>query len=198
MAQTEPDHLLLTEEAYLEGEKTSDVKHEYIDGYVYAMVGAKLNHNRIASTLNRAFGFHLKNKSCDVLQSDFKVKAKNQFFYPDVVVKCDDLTDTHELYTEKPILVVEVLSGSTRKRDKTTKMLGYINIPSLKEYVLIEQDFVDVEILRRTNGWRSEHFYLGDRITFESIDLTLSVEEIYARVDNKDMRTFLASKEEET
>ncbi|MGN7612081.1 Uma2 family endonuclease [Magnetococcales bacterium HHB-1] len=187
----------LTEEEYLEEEERSDIKHEYIDGYVYAMVGATFKHNRLSSTLSREFGVHLKGKPCDSFQSDFKVKVGTKYFYPDIVVRCDDPEDNHELYTEKPIIIVEVLSRRTRKTDKTRKMFEYINIPTLEEYVLVEQDVVDVEVLRRSNHWIPEHFYLGDNVIFESIGLTLSVEEIYERVDNEDMREFLARKEKE-
>ncbi len=71
--------------------------------------------------------------------------------------------------------------------DTTTKLIRYVNLPSLQEYVLIEQDIVSVQVLRRNNAWKSEYFYLGDSVTFESIGLILSVEEIYDRVDNQEM-----------
>jgi Uma2 family endonuclease len=122
-----------------------------------------------------------------------KVKAGNNFFYPDVIVVCDE-QNPHEYYTASPVIIVEVLSKSTRRTDETTKRLAYFNIASLQEYVLIEQDIVDVELCRRSRGWVSEHFFLGDEVRFESIGLTLSVEEIYARVDNDDVRTYLEEK----
>ena len=87
-----------------------------------------------------------------------------------------------------------MLSKSTRRIDETSKRFAYINIPSLQEYVLIEQDIVDIEVIRRSEGWISKHYYLGDEVTFESIDLSLSVEEIYQRVNNEDMLEFLAQK----
>ena len=71
--------------------------------------------------------------------------------------------------------------------DETTKRIAYTQINSLLEYVLIEQDFVDIEVIRRRNGWQSEHFYLGDSVTFEAIALTMTVEEIYARVNNPEL-----------
>ncbi len=91
-------------------------------------------------------------------------------------------------YRNASPLIVEVVSQSTRKKDNTLKRLSYQNIFSLEEYVLIEQNFVDVEICRRSNHWRSEHYYLGDEVHFASIDLALPVEAIYARVMNDDMR----------
>jgi len=105
------------------------------------------------------------------------------------MVVCND-TSTHDYYAETPVLVVEVLSKSTRRRDETLKRRLYQSIPSLQEYVLIEQDIVDVEVCRRSEGWMSSHYFLGDEVVFESVDLTVSVAEIYARVDNEDMQIF--------
>ncbi|MDF1583063.1 MAG: Uma2 family endonuclease [Methyloprofundus sp.] len=77
-------------------------------------------------------------------------------------------------YTETPSIIVEVLSKSTRRMDETTKLMSYINIPSVQEYVLIEQDIVDIQVLRRTEGWLPRHYFLGDEVLFESIDLNSS------------------------
>jgi Uma2 family endonuclease len=96
----------------------------------------------------------------------------------------------NDYFSTSPVLIVEVLSNSTRKRDLTTKLLQYINLPSVQEYVLIEQDIVSVQVLRRSNHWQSEYFFLGDSVTFESVDLTLTVEDVYDRVDNEDMNEF--------
>lgn len=122
--------------------------------------------------------------------ADIKVKAENNFFYPDVMVVCAD-ENGDEYYTEKPTIIVEVLSKATRRMDKSTKLAAYKALPSLQEYVLIEQDFVDVEILRRSTHWLSEHYFLGDSLTLESIDLTVTVSDLYQRVNNEDMQEFL-------
>ncbi len=180
---------VISEAEYLEGEKIGEIKHEYIDGEVYAMAGASREHNTVSSNISRHFGNHLENTSCLVFSSDMKIKAGNDFYYPDVIVVCDDDGDSY--YTEAPIIIVEVLSKSTRRRDKVTKMNAYKTIPQLQEYVMIEQDYVDVEICRRKNNWVSEHFYLGDELTFESLDLSLSVEAIYQKVKNEDMLQYL-------
>jgi Uma2 family endonuclease len=97
-----------------------------------------------------------------------------------------------DYFSTSPKIIVEVLSRSTRKTDTTTKLVRYINLPSLLEYVLIEPDMVSVQVLRKSNHWRSEYFFLDDLVNFESIGLTLSVEEIYDRVDNADMNEFRA------
>lgn len=177
-------------EQYLKDEINRKEKHELIDGQIYAMAGANANHERISSNISRKFGNYLEASPCEPFGSDMKVKAGSKFFYPDVIVDCQ-FDETQAYYTETPIIIVEVLSKSTRKMDKTTKRFSYINIPSLQEYVLIEQDIVDIEVIRRSEGWQSRHYFLGDTVHFASIDLTLSVEEIYHRVNNEEMREFI-------
>ncbi len=183
----------ISEENYLQGELISEIKHEYLDGQVHAMAGASRNHERIAGNIYGEIRNHLKDKPCEPFASDMKVKAGNNFFYPDVMVVCEEQSP-HEYYTTSPVIIVEVLSKNTRRIDETTKRLAYFNIASLQEYVLIEQDIVDVELCRRGKGWVSEHFFMGDEVCFESVGLTLSVEEIYARVENEDVRTYLEEK----
>ncbi len=184
---------LISVEDYLTGELNSDVKHELIDGCVYAMAGASANHERISGNIYRKFGNHLENKPCEPFGSDMKLRINANFFYPDVMVDCH-FDNSEPYFTETPIIIVEVLSKSTRKKDTTLKLLSYINIPSLQEYVLIEQDFVDVQVFRRSENWLVRHYFLGDEVTFESIGLTLPVEDIYHRVQNDDMLEFLANK----
>lgn len=191
-AHSNPHHAI-SEAEYLESELYSEIKHEYIDGNVYAMSGASANHNRIAGNLYRKFGNHLENKPCQPYTSDMKVKIDSKYFYPDLLVECSDLAGD-SYFTNSPILLVEVLSESTRKMDKKFKHDLYLSIPSLQEYVLIEQDVVDVEVIRRRTGWQSEHYFLGEEVTFESIALTVSVEDIYHRVDNSEVKTWLKQK----
>ncbi len=182
---------LISVEDYLKEELTRQVKHELIDGHIYAMAGVSANHERIAGNLYRKFGNHLENSPCEPFGSDMKLRVKDNFFYPDVMVDCR-FDESEPYYTETPVLIVEVLSRSTRKKDETLKMMSYINLPGLQEYVLIEQDIADVTVLRRREGWLPNHYFLGDDITFESIDLTLPVEDIYRRVNNQDVTAFLS------
>ncbi len=118
-----------------------------------------------------------------------KVKVGANFFYSDVLVDCA-FNEAQAYYTETPIIIVEVLSKSTCQKDRTTKRFAYLNIPSLQEYVLIEQDFVDTEVVSRKNDWSSKHYFLGDEVTFESINLSLLVADIYYRVQNDNMLSF--------
>ncbi len=186
--------VLISEEEYLARELAAEFRHEYVDGRVYAMAGAHSNHNRISGNVYIALGVHLKGKPCQPYASDMKVRVGSKYFYPDVLVDC---SDTDGYFTESPTLIVEVLSRSTRRMDETTKRMAYLQIPSLREYVLIEQDFVDIEVIRRSEHWQSRHYFLGDEVTFESVGLTVRVEEIYDRVKNRDVEEWLQAKEQE-
>jgi Uma2 family endonuclease len=190
-AQPQFEQTWISLEDYLAAELLSDTKHEYDDGELVAMSGASKNHERIKGNIAAALHAHLRGKLCESFSSDLKVKIGQYLFYTDTMVVCED-TSVQEYYAETPVLIVEVLSKSTRRRDETIKRRLYETIPTLQEYVLIEQDIVDVEVCRRSEGWVSNHYFLGDELPFDSVDLSLSVADIYARVDNDDMRTFIA------
>jgi Uma2 family endonuclease len=120
-----------------------------------------------------------------------------KYFYPDILVTCDPDDNDSEYYIKSSVIIVEVLSPSTKKYDLTTKKLYYLNMPTLKEYVVIEQDICRIEVFRKSDGWKIESYFLGDEITFESIDVTVSVEDIYYQVNNNnDRHIFLQEKEE--
>lgn len=185
--------LQISEEEYLKSELISEFKREYIDGHVYAMAGAGYNHNCISGNISSNFINHLKGTSCTTFIADMRVRLGKDYVYPDVLVDCGEMKGNDYISTT-PMIIIEVLSKSTRKKDTTQKLLRYINTPSLLEYVMIEQDIVSVQVLRKNNNWKPEYYYLSDSVTFSSIDLTLTVEEIYDRVDNNDMREFRQEK----
>lgn len=181
---------------YLAGEQISEVRHEYLHGQVFAMAGAKANHNRITGNFFALLWGALADKPCEPFSSDMLLKtAENQYRYPDIMVVCDENEENDDYVRGNPILIVEVLSKSTRRQDKTEKRNEYIALPSLQEYILIEQDIAEIEIQRRRNQWQPEYFYLGQDIVLESVDVTVSVEEIYQRVDNGDVESYLITKE---
>lgn len=182
---------LMSEQDYLTGEMESDIKHEFVEGTVYAMAGASRNHERIVQNISRMFGNHLLNSPCEPFGSDMQLKTPSgQFRYPDFMVVCDDNID-NDRYVQAPVILVEVLSRSTRKTDEQIKRIEYINIASLKEYVIIEQDVADITVYRKSDQWRPTHYFLGDEIHFESLELSLSVADIYHRVDNLDVKEWL-------
>ena len=184
----------ISEEDYLEGEKIAELKHEYVDGHIYAMAGAHSNHNSLALNISSEFKNHLKGKPCRAYMSDMKVRIANgsKYYYPDVLVNCPPVNG---YFTETPTIIVEVLSNSTRRIDETEKRMAYMHIESLEEYVLIAQDFVQIEVIRKSDGWKSTKYFLGDELTFSSIGLTLPVADIYEGVDNADMAEWLKQKQ---
>jgi len=191
----------ISESDYLDGERISEIKHEYIDGVVYAMAGASTKHNVISRNILTEFSNHLKQKksSCYTFSSDMKVKISDvstRFFYPDVMVVCD-INNDNDYFQNSPVIIVEVLSKSTRKNDFTIKMMSYFNIPTLEEYVLIEQDICQVQVYRKKDHWQSTTYFPGDEINFVSIDAPISVEDIYYQVNNSDMESYLKKKMEE-
>lgn len=183
----------ISEEDYLQGEQEAETRHELINGEVYAMAGANENHNLVSGNVFSELKNRLKGSPCKTFMSDMKVKASGDFFYPDVMVVCEDDSE-HEYYKSVPILIIEVLSESTRKFDKTHKRLTYQNIPSLEEYAIIEQERCEIEVFRRKDHWQSTYYYLGDDVYFASLDVSVSVEDIYYQVDNADIIRYFAER----
>lgn len=173
----------LSPEQYLldENDNASGVRHEYVNGQTYAMAGASRGHNRVVSRFSLRLATHLENSHCDVFQSDMKVglqrKDDTRFYYPDLQVTCEDESEAY--YNTSPCLIVEVLSESTARKDRTEKLLAYQGINSLQEYVLCSQDTPNVEIYRRRTGWQRERFHEGQYFLLESISLNVSVDDLY-------------------
>jgi len=187
----------VTKTEYLELEENSDSKHEYIDGQVIAMSGASSSHRRISGNIFTQISNHLHDHPCVPSTCDARVASKDDYYYPDIVVDCNENEDSTSLYAEKPVLIIEVFSKSTKHLDKGRKLLEYINIPSMIEYVMVEQNSASIDVLRKSEGWIPRNYIIGENIHFESIDLLLSVEEIYHRVKNEDMIEFLKTKNEQ-
>jgi Uma2 family endonuclease len=114
--------------------------------------------------------------------SDMKVRVDNVFYYPDVMVVCSPV-NPDSLFQTDPVLIVEILSKSTESKDRLEKLVAYQSIPTVKEYVLVSQDKVSIDIYRRDGeNWELESLSYGDTIKFESIDLTIDAEAIYEQV----------------
>lgn len=180
----------ISEADYLEGESIAETKHEFLDGEIYAMAGASENHNLLALNMASELRARLKGTPCRTFMADMKIKADQAFFYPDVMVVCQR-DDQDEYYKSAPVIVVEVLSKATRRFDQTVKRLRYQALPSLEEYVLIEQDRGEIVVFRRRDGWQSSYYYLGDQIHFYSVDVAVPVADIYYQVDNDDVLAYL-------
>jgi Uma2 family endonuclease len=173
-------------EAYLAGEEAGKVRHEYVSGQLFAMVGASRAHNVI--TLNIAACLHaqLRGTPCRVFMADMKVRAKNAdaFYYPDVVVSCEPPNDK-ALYLESPKLIVEVLSPATESIDRREKRLAYQHLQSLEEYVMTAQDTRRVEVYRPSLAgiWEVDTYESTETAMLRSLNLRLPLDLIYEGIE---------------
>jgi Uma2 family endonuclease len=175
----------MSPEEYLEFEHHSDIKHEYIDGEVYAMAGTTKAHNTISLNLAILFREKLKNSNCQTFMADIKVNISNKkrFFYPDIVVTCDDNDDVNAYDIKFPKVIVEVLSESTEKFDRGKKFQYYRTIPSLQEYILISSQEYLIECFRRTKNdlWTLQTYEgLNTILRIENLAIDAPFSEIYA------------------
>jgi Uma2 family endonuclease len=173
---------------YLEHEKDGDVRSEFIAGDVYAMAGASDRHQYICSNLFVSLFTHLRDsESCRVFMSDMKLKAADdRFYYPDVMVACDQ-NPRDPFFREEPVLIIEVASPTTRATDRREKLQAYQQLPSVIEYLLVEQDRMHAELNRRQpNGSWVTYLYSSsesdESISFASVGFEMSLQEIYDRV----------------
>src|SRR3989441_11786722 len=140
---------LISVEEYLEDERFSEIRHEYVGGRVYAIAGASDDHNRIAGNIYSALHQRLRGKRCEPFMADMKLKIPGgrAFYYPDVLVACDP-ADNAKYFRERPAVVFEVLSPDTERTDQREKWYAYALIPSLKVYVIVSQEKRQVTVLR--------------------------------------------------
>lgn len=171
----------MTVDQYLRYEQENDIRHELVDGYLYAMVGNSDRHEEITCNLLAALHQHLRSTPCRVYGSNLKLRVRDNFYYPDLFVRCGNDPGDRYFKTD-PILVAEILSPSTLRYDQGDKRLAYQTLASLKEYVITAQDTQYAEIYRRMDeGW--EHLVYGpetDHLPLTSVDFAIPFADLYA------------------
>lgn len=178
-------HRLLTADEYLEFEQAATARHEYVGGFVYAFAGASRRHNRIIVNIARRLLNAVGDGPCEVHLETVKLRPANDvFYYPDIMVVCDE-SDDESLYATRPTLVVEVLSPSTEMVDRRDKLLAYRSISTMRAYVIVFQDESRVIRHWRDDGgaWRMEELVGDGRVWVPGADITLDLAEIYSRID---------------
>ena len=175
-----------TIEEYLQMERSSEQKHEYYDGEVFAMSGASPKHNVIFRNVYGELVFWLKGKPCQPYGSDLRIHIPENtlFTYPDISIICRDIVteENDEDTIIEPSVLIEILSPSTKNYDRGTKFKLYRDIPSLKEYVLIDSEAASVEIFRlnESGHWQLEEYKNPDDfLKINTVDFQLSLGEIY-------------------
>ena len=178
-----------TVEEYIQLEQTSESRHEYLGGQVFAMSGGSKEHNLIGGNIYSRLRSHLRGGSCSVFMADMKVRIelanqnKSIFYYPDVIVSCDS-QDTERFFLNYPCLIIEVLSPSTETIDRREKLVNYRTLKSLQEYVLVSQDEIKVEVYRQDSqgNWLIQILGKDEQLTLDSIGLNLTMADIYEDV----------------
>lgn len=189
IAQAE-ENKLYTPEEYLEFEVNSEERHEYINGEVICVTGGTPNHNKIAGNFYAALNFGLKRQPYDVFVTDQRlwIPEKRIYSYPDVIVVQGELQlqEGRKDTIINPLIIVEVLSKSTRNYDKDKKFSAYRTISTFQEYILIDQYTTQVEQYFKTgkNSWTfSEYFDANETLSLNSINFEITLEDIYDRVE---------------
>jgi len=180
--------ILADDAEYLSIEREAFEKSELINGRVVAMAGASENHNVISSNVFLEIGIQVRKTTCRAFSSDMRVKAKKgNYYYPDIVVVCGErkFEDNKKDVLLNPEVIIEVLSKSTRLKDRNEKLDSYMSLEDLTDYVLVEQDSMRIEhfIKISEKEWKV-HLLTekADKLILESINCEISLDEIYREV----------------
>lgn len=175
-----------TIEEYLALEEAATEKHEYYQGEIFAMAGAKVSHNIVSKNIVSALDGKLRGKPCKPFNSDTRiyVERNSLFTYPDASVICGkpQTMNNDGINVLNPTIIFEVISSSSQSYDRGAKFKLYRDIPSLREYVLIEPDSVSVEryFINVAGNWEIEEHKIIDRVlSLGSIGVSLELKEIY-------------------
>jgi Uma2 family endonuclease len=183
-----------TPEEYFAWEEQQLERHEYMDGEVYAMSGGTINHSDIAMNFGTMLKNHLRGSGCTTLNSDARIKIfeSNKYVYPDLSVTCDDRDKSTPQYITHPCLIIEVLSPSTEAYDRGNKFKLYRKNPCLRDYVLVDSSKMAIDLYRKDDAgnWYIINYEAGDSIDLQSVNLTLSIEQVYEDIE------FVAEKSE--
>ncbi len=181
-----------TQQEYLDAERLALDKHEYFRGEVFAMSGASIKHNKIATNTLVDLGTKLKGKGCEPFGSDLRVHIPKTtlYTYPDISIICGEIDTTDDKFDTitNPSIIIEILSDSTRNYDKGGKFTLYREIESLKEYILIDSDSIMVEkfIRNADNSWQlTEYKSLEATFTIETVSISLPLTTIYTGITFK-------------
>jgi len=176
---------ILTAEEYLEWEKQQEGKHEFFGGEIFAMAGASARHNVIFKNLFVELAVALKGKPCQPYGSDMRVHIPQNtlYTYPDISIFCRDILDESEDGIVEPTVLIEILSTSTRNYDRGGKFKLYRDIPTLKEFIVVDSEQISVESFRlnERGHWELEEYkQASDNLNFPSLAVSVPLSEIYA------------------
>ncbi|AFZ58195.1 Uma2 family endonuclease [Anabaena cylindrica FACHB-243] len=181
-----PNYQYISTTEYLQGEETSPIKHEYRQGEVYAMAGASNTHVVISGNMFAMLRNHLRGSGCQAYISDTKahIETMDIYYYPDVIVSCDQRDKAFNNFLRYPCLIIEVLSPTTEAFDRGDKFADYRNLESLQEYVLVSQNKINVEVFRRNSEgqWLFYSYGKGENLHLASVDFHCPINDVYEDV----------------
>ncbi|MDJ1175208.1 Uma2 family endonuclease [Roseofilum capinflatum] len=180
----------ISPEEYLDMEENNKIRHEYIDGELYAMTGGTDRHNIIGGNLYMLIRNHLRGTDCQVYFNDVKarIEKRNRFYYPDLMVTCDPRDRETPVHKGFPKLIIEVLSPGTEAFDRGDKFNDYDTLETLEEYVLVNTNKQRVDIFRRNgqSGWYFQAYTPdGETFPLQSLGLTVSFSDLYESIENE-------------
>ncbi len=169
---------------YLAFERAASEKHEYHQGEIFAMSGAGRRHNILFSNLFVSLGSLLKGRPCFPYGSDMRlhIPQNTLFTYPDISIYCGEMKQLDDDNALEPTVIIEILSPSTKDYDRGGKFKLYREIPTLKEYILVDTESINVEVFRlnATRRWELEEYKTADeKLLLNSISLSIPVRDIY-------------------
>lgn len=177
------EKLLFSAEDFLQWEDQQLEKHEFIQGEVFAMGGARREHVVVAGNVFALLKQHLRSTPCQAYIADMKLRVEklDAFFYPDVMVSCHADDRQAEQYLLYPTVIIEVLSDSTEAYDRGAKFAAYRLLPSLKEYVLVEIKAQRLEIFRRTDNddWLLHVCEASENVFLTSLEVNFNLVDVF-------------------
>jgi Uma2 family endonuclease len=183
-----PAYQYLTPDDYLQIESRAIDKHEYFDGRIYDMAGGSYDHNFIVANLMKKIGYFLEGKSCEIFVADLRVTTPNfdSFMYPDITILCEEIKSKENGFDTltNPSVIIEVLSPSTKGYDMAFKFHYYKQIPSLKEYILVDSTrcFVQTNIRKDSNWITTDTESKDSSLHIDTIGMDLPFTDIYRKV----------------
>ncbi|MCW7537343.1 Uma2 family endonuclease [Aquabacterium sp. A7-Y] len=174
---------------YLAWEEQQAERHEFFRGEVFAMVGNRRGHGRVVANLMRHLGNHLDDSPCQALSENMKVRVGDEaVLYPDVFVTCDRHYGPNEIDFTAPVVIIEVLSPSTQRWDRSEKFATYRKLPSLREYALIDPDTRRVEVFRPQSDRSCLYFDMTEQhvLALASIGFELSCVDLFKGMESNE------------
>ncbi len=175
---------------YLAMEKEADTKHEFFQGEIFAMAGASITHVIISTNLIVQIASKLKGNPCQPYGSDMRIHIPENtlFTYPDISIICGEVIPSRddEDTAIEPVVLIEILSPSTKNYDRGGKFKLYRDIPSLKEYILVDSEVIGIEAFRLNAGghWELEEYKTENSVlAINTVSLSIPVREIYERTN---------------